>query len=253
MQRTTNSKRERWLVKAGDFIVGLVCVVLVVLVCVVLVVSVCVVVALVDVVAAVLALWRWLRAQARRLRRVLPPSPPDWKRWLVKVVGFVVLLTGFVAAVLTIRTYWHDRPPPLPDLRIVELLPNPRGSDEQCERIRLRNSGAEAVDLRGWRVRDASSSTWALDVLGSLAPGRSTVLWREGRGMSLNNTGDTVELIDDQGRVLQKVEYPEVLEGQVVVVTRRGVEIRFHTEPLPESSVKEPEPCRTESTSSYSF
>jgi len=253
MQRTTNSKRKRWLVKAGGFVVGFVCVVLVVLVWVVLVVSVCVVVVLVDVVAAVLAIWRRLRAQARRLPRVVPSSPSVWFRWLVKVVGFVVLLVGFVAAVLAILEYLGDRPPPLPDLRIVELLPNPRGSDEQCERIRLRNSGREAVDLRGWRVRDASSATWALDVLGSLAPGRSTVLWREGRGMSLNNTGDTVELIDDQGRVLQKVRYPEVLEGQVVVVTRRGVEIRFDTEPLPASSVKEPEPCRTERTSSFSF
>lgn len=193
---------------------------------------------------------RWLWARGRSLRRALR------HRRLLALLTFLAALIGFVASVITIGIWWQDSPAPLPALRIVELVPDPVGSDQHCERIRLQNLGEVPIDLRGWRVRDASHATWALDLLGVLEPGRSALFWRDGRGMSLNNTGDTVELLDSHGQVLQTIRYPKVLEGEAVLVTSseevqtRFIEPHSATEPVPAGSPKEPERCRSEPVTS---
>lgn len=57
---------------------------------------------------------------------------------------------------------------------------------------------------------------WVLDTLGTLQPGEEKVLQRNGQPMALNNTGDTVELIDASATVVQTVTYTAVDEGEVV-------------------------------------
>ncbi len=110
-----------------------------------------------------------------------------------------------------------DPTPDAPDgVRIVALLPDPPGDDRQHETATLRNFGAAAVDLTGWRLRDLSGGTWSLDPIGTLAPGAQATVVRLGQRMSLNNDGDTVELIDASGVVVQRVSYGRVGEGEVV-------------------------------------
>lgn len=110
-----------------------------------------------------------------------------------------------------------DAAPSAPDgVRIVELLPDPPGDDRQHETATLRNFGAAAVDLTGWRLRDLSGGTWSLDPIGTLAPGAHATVVRLGQRMSLNNDGDTVELIDASGAVVQRVSYGRVGEGEAV-------------------------------------
>lgn len=110
-----------------------------------------------------------------------------------------------------------DAAPPAPDgVRIVALLPDPPGDDRQHETATLRNFGAAAVDLTGWRLRDLFGGMWSLDPIGTLAPGAQATVVRLGQRMSLNNDGDTVELIDASGVVVQRVSYGRVGEGEVV-------------------------------------
>lgn len=94
---------------------------------------------------------------------------------------------------------------------IESVLPNPVGDDNQLEEVTLRNKGAAAAALAGWTLHDRSGLIWALD--GSIAPGQSRTFRRDGRPMSLNNTGDEIVLLD-AGRVAQdRFGYSSSTEG----------------------------------------
>jgi endonuclease/exonuclease/phosphatase family metal-dependent hydrolase len=107
--------------------------------------------------------------------------------------------------------------PAAPGLRIAELLPNPPGDESKNESVTLSNGGATAIPLAGWKLRDAANTEWLLDAQDGTVPagGRTDVL-RRSRKMTLNNGGDTVELIDPQGHVVQRMSYGRCDEGEIV-------------------------------------
>jgi lamin tail-like protein len=123
---------------------------------------------------------------------------------------------------------WLEGPgavtPPAPvqggGLRIVRLLPDPEGSDEENESITLRNTGNASMSLAGWSLRDLSGKTWSLDGVGTIAAGDEREVKRNGQPMSLNNDGDTIELLDPQQRRIQTVRYGAVSRGEVVTTRR---------------------------------
>lgn len=117
---------------------------------------------------------------------------------------------------------WFEFPVPtpvappvaLPTVRIVSVIPNPVGDDVANEEVTLRNLGSQSVGLQGWRVRDLAGRTWNLDAAGILPPGQEITIRREGQEMALNNDGDTVELLDASGSVVQSFSYTDVSQGQ---------------------------------------
>ncbi len=89
--------------------------------------------------------------------------------------------------------------------------------DEWVEFI---NTGGQAVDMTGWRLRDAvSDSSWKFEFSGTLGSGAIIVIygneayaWEDvngytRNGLSLNNSGDTIELVRPDGTVVERVEY----------------------------------------------
>jgi len=70
--------------------------------------------------------------------------------------------------------------------------------------------------LSGWTLRDRSGRTWALTGLGTLAPGNSKTIKRNGMPMSLNNAGDEIELLDAGNSVHDKFEYTGSTEGVAI-------------------------------------
>lgn len=113
-----------------------------------------------------------------------------------------------------------------------ELMPDPAsdwspsdGNEEygslEDEWVEIFNSGAEAVDITGWRLRDAvSDSSWRFGFQGVLGPGEFFVVygneayqWEDENGcarngLSLNNSGDTVTLVaSDLATVIDQVTY----------------------------------------------
>jgi beta-lactamase superfamily II metal-dependent hydrolase len=100
-----------------------------------------------------------------------------------------------------------------PAVSIVSLLPNPVGEDRDLEEVELRNNTAAALDLTSWFLRDASGRVWALSSLGQLAAGASATIQRGGMAMSLDNGGDTIEVINDLGAVVNHVTYGTTSEG----------------------------------------
>lgn len=109
-------------------------------------------------------------------------------------------------------------PSPSAGVRIVGLLPNPDGQDAGNEVVTLRNSGASAVDLSGWRLRDRAGNEFHLS--GTIpGDGERRIVMQE-FSMPLNNSGDRISLIDQQQDLAHFVEYQGV---QVIP----GQEIRF--------------------------
>jgi hypothetical protein len=113
-----------------------------------------------------------------------------------------------------------------------ELLPDPAsdwspsdGNEEyhslEDEWVEIFNTGPEAVDVTGWRLRDAvSDSSWRFGFEGILEPGDFFVVygnesyqWEDANGcskngLSLNNSGDTITLVSsDLVTIIDQVSY----------------------------------------------
>jgi len=113
-----------------------------------------------------------------------------------------------------------------------ELMPDPAsdwsptdGDEEyhslEDEWVEIFNAGSEAVDITGWRLRDAvSDSSWRFGFEGILEPGEFLVVygneayeWEDANGfskngLSMNNSGDTVTLVAaDLATVVDAVTY----------------------------------------------
>jgi len=91
-----------------------------------------------------------------------------------------------------------------------ELLPNPEGSDNQ-EWIELFNKSFQTVNLNGWSLRDASGRTYVIDnsdFVDIYIEGRGFfVVPRSVSSIALNNSGDTVELLNSGNTVIDSVVY----------------------------------------------
>jgi exonuclease III len=103
-------------------------------------------------------------------------------------------------------------------VRLISLLPNPPGDDSQNEEATLKNFGGQPASVIGWRLRDLSGRTWTLDALGTLQPGEQKTVRRLGQPMALNNRGDTIDLVDASGMVVQTVTYGPVQPEELVLV-----------------------------------
>ncbi|MBN2564213.1 MAG: lamin tail domain-containing protein [Candidatus Eisenbacteria bacterium] len=113
-----------------------------------------------------------------------------------------------------------------------ELMPDPAsdwspsdGDEEyhslEDEWVEIFNTGPGAVDVTGWRLRDAvSDSSWRFAFDGVLEPGCFFVVygnesyqWEDSNGfskngLSLNNSGDTVTLVmSDLVTVIDQISY----------------------------------------------
>jgi len=111
---------------------------------------------------------------------------------------------------------FNDQPVDLAEVRIVALLPNPAGTDAGNEQVTIRNDSAADVNLTGWVLRDRAGNEFALG--GTVQTATPLVITMDVFSMPLNNSGDEVSLIDDQGIVRNQVEYQgsQVTAGGVI-------------------------------------
>lgn len=112
----------------------------------------------------------------------------------------------------------HRSEPGVPDagpaLEIAALLPDPAGQDAGHETVTLRNTGAEARRLDGWKLVDRAGNQMGLEDVVVPADGAQEVVVRN--RLSLNNTGDDVKLVDGDGNTISQVSYTkdQVVSGQ---------------------------------------
>lgn len=87
-----------------------------------------------------------------------------------------------------------------------ELFPAPDGSDAELEFIELFNMRDDGIDLIGWSVTDTKNS-FVIPKGTFIESENVFVLYRPETKISLNNSGDTVYLINPAGEIVQGVEY----------------------------------------------
>lgn len=142
----------------------------------------------------------------------LEPDGPDGDI-LLNVEASGAYIAGYRGILLPAFQSKPRSETPAPVVSIVSMLPNPVGDDRLNEEIELRNNTADAVDLVGWFLRDEDLRVWALASLGQLPGGTSATIKRGGMAMNLDNTGETIELLNNLGAVVDRFTYAASAEG----------------------------------------
>jgi hypothetical protein len=88
---------------------------------------------------------------------------------------------------------------------ISELLPNPVGKDSDGEFIELWNNGQASVSLLGWTLKDKSGKVAQLS--GTVPSGGYRVFRAAQTKITLNQSAETITLLDPVGRVVDRATY----------------------------------------------
>jgi hypothetical protein len=104
---------------------------------------------------------------------------------------------------------------------INEVMPNPAGDDKQNEWLELYNLGTDAVDLKGFKLKDMKENQLIIDeayVDGDTeieAKGYKIIRRNFHANFSLNNSGnETVYLYDKEQKLLDTFGYTDSTEGK---------------------------------------
>lgn len=114
-------------------------------------------------------------------------------------------------------------PSPLPALTIYpngviinEILPNPQGSDEENEFIELYNTNNFDIDLSGWKIQDTEGTitTYIIPQNSIILANSFLVFKRPDTKISLNNSGDTINLLFPNNKITNFVSFTKSITGQ---------------------------------------
>lgn len=108
-------------------------------------------------------------------------------------------------------------PPTYPSgIYINEILPNPQGSDETEEYIKLYNSNSFDVDLSGWQLQDKAGTitTYTILTTTKILTNGFLVFKRPDTKIVLNNEGDGINLLSPDGKIVDSVGFTNAPLGQ---------------------------------------
>ncbi|MCL5667290.1 MAG: lamin tail domain-containing protein [Patescibacteria group bacterium] len=103
---------------------------------------------------------------------------------------------------------------PLADIVISELLPNPDGDEEFVEFF---NASGTSASLEGYKLAIGSRGTVLENA--NLASSSYYALYEEDLPVNLRNSGQTVALYDNFGRMLSEVTYGPAAKGQAYALS----------------------------------
>ncbi|MEI8096950.1 MAG: lamin tail domain-containing protein [Candidatus Moraniibacteriota bacterium] len=109
-----------------------------------------------------------------------------------------------------------EDPPPIiydSDVRINELLANPTGDEGDNEFIEFFNTSDKIVDLSNWTIKDTSSGKYIFPSNTKIQPKNFLVIYRMAFIFALNNSDETVSLLDPNGAEKDKVSYKAAKEN----------------------------------------
>lgn len=101
------------------------------------------------------------------------------------------------------------------DLIISEFIPNPVGSDDN-EWIEIFNASDKDIDLYAWQLDDeeGGSKPWRFATSTMILAKEYLILNREQTKITLNNSSDSVRLLDPKENIWQEVVYEKIPEGK---------------------------------------
>ncbi len=102
-----------------------------------------------------------------------------------------------------------------------ELFPNPKGSDKGKEFVEIYNSGNTAISLENWTIKKTSTKgkikVYKFKVGDEIKSKKYFIIKTSG----LNNDGATVELLNEDKILIDKIKYNKVIEGQSYNFTKQ--------------------------------
>jgi hypothetical protein len=113
------------------------------------------------------------------------------------------------------------------EVHLASALPNPVGTDRPEEYVVIENRGVVTVDLSGWAIGDLASPYRHVFAAGTLlAPGGTIKVYDGGvhadgipassGALSLNNSDETLSLIDAHAAAVDTMSWASAAEGQVL-------------------------------------
>jgi len=103
-----------------------------------------------------------------------------------------------------------------------EILPSPEGPDAENEWIELYNQNDFEVDLSNWTIQDTTGSTKTY-ILNSKVPANGyLVLLRPETKITLNNSGDGLNLFNPNGEIVDSVTFGKASLDQSYNKTQSG-------------------------------
>ncbi len=119
-------------------------------------------------------------------------------------------------SILFLIFYFFPRSVFASNVVINEVFPNPSGSSsEDSEFIELFNNGSDSVSITNWKISDTTGSTNTYTIPeNSLSAGAYISFNKQTTGISLNNTGDGVELKDDSGQTIDSMSFDSTTQDK---------------------------------------
>jgi hypothetical protein len=97
-------------------------------------------------------------------------------------------------------------------IKIVEVLPNPSGTDKNAEYVVIRNTDTTPITVSGWQIKNGSNKK--ITVSGTIPPGGELKVMTG--SVALKNTGDTLTLLNSTGQLQDSFTYAVAADGQVL-------------------------------------
>lgn len=102
-------------------------------------------------------------------------------------------------------------------LYINEIMPNPKGKDEECEWIELLNSGGKDINLSNWFIDDSEhgSDPYLFPENTVIRSGEFLVIKITESNISLNNSSDSVRLFSPDLNIYDEISYDESAKEEI--------------------------------------
>ena len=108
-------------------------------------------------------------------------------------------------------------------IELIEALPDPEGIDQGSEYIILKNTDKSEVDLSGLYLDDKKGESSPYSLGGyTIPPLGELFLSSEETGISINNTGDEIRILDNLFEEIFSVEISSSVEGAKYILTKDG-------------------------------
>lgn len=107
---------------------------------------------------------------------------------------------------------------------INEIIPSPAGEDKLEEWLEILNKNNEEIDLSGWKIQDTKGAitTYTFPEGTLIGPKGFLILARPTTKITLNNDGDSLNLIQPNGEITDTVTYEKAVEGESYNRTESG-------------------------------
>ena len=110
-------------------------------------------------------------------------------------------------------------------------MPNPIGKDTEGEYIKIFNDSATDINLKDWSIKDASGKSFTFNSQFIKANQELTINYKT-TGINLNNTGETIYLLDNRGRPIDQLSFSGASkEGQLITKNTPGLLEQFPEPP----------------------